>query len=66
MLKFVWRAEHAGAPDHDGYDRARDRLYQRDDDGSGDGAGEREVQAFAKSFTDCPAPDQALTGAVNG
>ena len=66
MLKLVWRAAHAGAPDHDGYDQARDRLYQRDDGGGGDGTRERELQAFAKSFTDCPAPDQKVTDAVNG
>ncbi len=59
MLKFVWRAEHAGAPDHDGYDQAQDRLYQRLDPYE-----ERELQAFPKRFDGCPAPGEPVNDAV--
>lgn len=59
MLKFVWRAEHAGAPDHNGYAAARDRLFQRLEPYE-----ERELQAFAKSFTGCPAPADPVNDAV--
>ena len=59
MLKFVWRAEHAGAPDHDGYAEARDRLFQRLEPYA-----ERELQAFPKRFTGCPAPAGAVNEAV--
>ena len=58
MLRFVWRATHAGAPDNDDYARATDRLLLRTD------AGEAELQAFPKRDI-VPAPSAAaLTKAV--
>ncbi|MBK1699293.1 alpha/beta hydrolase [Rhodovibrio salinarum] len=60
MLKFVWRAEHAGAPDHGGYAAARDRLYQRTEQPYA----EQELEAFQKRFDGCPAPGRPLGDAV--
>ena len=60
MLKFVSRSQHAGAPDYDGYDAARDRLLQRRP-----GDRESELQAFAKRFDGCPAAAGPLTDALN-
>lgn len=60
MLKFVWRAEHAGAPDDADYPSARDRLFQR-----GETDAERELQAFAKRFDGCPPPAQPVNDAVS-
>lgn len=58
MLRFVWRAQHAGAPDAAGYAAAVDRLYQRTS------AQETEVQPLPKGESAAPLPSAALAGAV--
>lgn len=54
MLKFVWKATHAGAPDTDDYAEASDGLFLRD--GSGN---DTELQRFGKAergWQDAEAP----------
>lgn len=59
MLGFVWRAEHAGAPDNATFAIAADHLFLRPSEGV-----ENPVQSFAKAGA-APAPASAgLTAAI--
>ena len=59
MLRFVWRATHAGAPDSAGFAIAQDHLFLRPDTGT-----DSKLQSFAKAKNDWQDVDGTLDHAV--